>query len=172
MYFIEGDATNEEVLIKAGVKTFIFPSENNDDFKKFMDENNDNEEDGRRVIISIGDDPIVTISNKFLPSFNEAIDEINGRLDNYENINQGATLQDVFRKLVLKIQVWSNNNYNTHLLHYKIAFPLLKKLKEIGETKFQIIFQQEILRRYATGTSQVKMFLENEGYLKLIGDFF
>ena len=31
--------------IKAGVKTFIFPSENNDDFKKFMDENNENGDD-------------------------------------------------------------------------------------------------------------------------------
>ena len=30
--------------IKAGVKTFIFPSENNDDFKKFMAENKDNED--------------------------------------------------------------------------------------------------------------------------------
>jgi hypothetical protein len=58
------------------------------------------------------------------------------------------------------------------LLYYKIAFPLLKKLREVGETKFQIIFQQEILKTYVSGNVKVKNYLDHEGYLKLIGEFF
>ena len=74
--------------------------------------------------------------------------------------------------LDLDIRAWSKNYYDSHFLHYKISFPLLKRLREVGETKFQIIFQQEILKRYATGSLQVKGYLEQEGYLNLISDFF
>jgi len=78
----------------------------------------------------------------------------------------------LYNKLLKNLIKWSENDYNTKFLDYKIAFPLLKELRRVGETRFQIIFQQEILKEYATRGLRVKEFLKNEGYLKLIGDFF
>ena len=77
-----------------------------------------------------------------------------------------------YQALRKSLNLWSKNNYNTHFIDYKIAFPLLKELSKVGETRFQIIFQQEILKRYASNEVKVKHFLKQEGYLKLIGDFF
>ena len=78
----------------------------------------------------------------------------------------------IYQKLLRDLILWSENNYTTKFIDYRIAFPLLKELYKVGNTKFQIIFQQEILKEYATNSSQVKEFIKREGYLKLIGDFF
>lgn len=77
-----------------------------------------------------------------------------------------------YQTLQVDLNLWSKNNYKTKFIDFRIAFPLLKRLREVGETRFQIIFQQEILKEYASNNANVKDFLKNEGYLKLIGDFF
>lgn len=49
------------------------------------------------------------------------------------------------------IQVWAENNYNTKLLHRTLAFPLLKKLTEVGDPIAKRVFQEEIAERFARG---------------------
>jgi len=127
---------------------------------------------GDKVAIYVGDDPIIKIPGIAFPSFENAIEEIIDKSPLHDKKNGKNAIEILFNGLYLGIRVWSENNYNSQLLHFKISFPLLKKLREVGETKFQIIFQQEILKGYTTSTVKVKQFLEQNGYLKLIRDFF
>jgi len=129
-------------------------------------------EKGTKVVICIRNEPLVTIPSASFPSLEAIIQEIKDPTDRYEYNQKNNLTETIFRRLLSNLIIWSENDYNTQIIDHKIAFPLLKKLREIGETKFQIILQQEILKAYATSTFQVKEFLKREGYLKLIGDFF
>jgi hypothetical protein len=129
-------------------------------------------EKGIRIEININNEPIIRIPNTSFPSFEKAIHEMNQSWSPQRIIVSDNKSIKVFHCLVQNLTTWCENNYDTKLLHYKIAFPLLRKLKEIGETKFQIIFQQEILWSYMERNLHVKNFLESERYLKLIGEFF
>jgi hypothetical protein len=135
-------------------------------------ESNNLQEGEDKLVIYVGEDPIVIIPGRSFSSFENAVDEVIEKPHLYNRKNGKSAPEILLYGLYFSIRTWSENNYNSHLLHFKISFPLLKKLREVGETKFQIIFQQEILKRYATGTVKVKGFLEQEGYLKLISDFF
>ncbi len=129
-------------------------------------------EDLVKIIIYVRDLPIVTIPNPFFPSFKVALRDIN-EIKNHNKIKKkNSPPEIIFQRLNLSICHWVENNYDTQLLHFKIAFPLLKELKDVGATKFQIILQQEILKSFASGSFQVKEFLKKEGYLNLISDFF
>ncbi|MBY8983999.1 MAG: hypothetical protein KGD65_02925 [Candidatus Lokiarchaeota archaeon] len=139
---------------------------------KLKESSDDNHEENSILVISIGDDPIVMIPSRSFPSIEEIIEEI---IDNsfLSRCKEGMAPEEILLiGLDLDIRAWSKNYYDSHFLYYKISFPLLKRLREVGETKFQIIFQQEILKRYATGSIQEKDYLEQEGYLTLISDFF
>ncbi|MFW9879353.1 MAG: hypothetical protein ACFFG0_40265 [Candidatus Thorarchaeota archaeon] len=66
------------------------------------------------------------------------------------------------------LQVWVENNYDTRLLHRNIAFPLLKKLTEIGDLNAKRVFKDEIIKRFVYGNSSVKEFLYIENYLSYL----
>jgi hypothetical protein len=66
------------------------------------------------------------------------------------------------------LQAWAENEYNTRILHRNIAFPLLKKLTEVGDPKAKKRFKEEIAERYEKGGKQVQIFLEQEGYLNFL----
>ena len=66
------------------------------------------------------------------------------------------------------LQVWVENKYNTRLLHKSIAFPLLKKLTELGDSFAKIRLQEEIINRLESGYLPVAKFLIEEGYLNYL----
>ena len=66
------------------------------------------------------------------------------------------------------LQVWVENNYNTNLLHSNIAFPLLKKLSEVGDPIARRIFKEKIIRRIESGHVPTIIYLVMDNYL----DFF
>ncbi len=149
----------------------------NDSFRKTYCEVNEyisiqRYESEPKIIIYVRNEPLVSIPSPEFPSLEYLLREVNNNLVRYKNPQKNSKTEIFFQRLALILEIWSKNDYDTHLLHYKIAFPLLKKLREVGKTKFQIIFQQEILKRYSTSPLEVKNYLEQEGYLKLIGDFF
>jgi len=129
-------------------------------------------EKNNRIVIYVGEDPTLIIPSIEFPSVEVAIEEIIDKEYSYKEIKGMSTAEILLKRIDLDIRAWSKNNYDSHFLYYKISFPLLKRLREVGETKFQIIFQQEILKKYATGPLQVKKYLDQEGYLELISDFF
>ncbi|MFX1281901.1 MAG: hypothetical protein ACFFA3_21310, partial [Promethearchaeota archaeon] len=69
-----------------------------------------------------------------------------------------------YQNLKADLILWSKNDYKTKFIDFRIAFPLLRRLSQVGETKFQIIFQQEILKEYVSNNANVKDFLKSEGY--------
>jgi len=66
------------------------------------------------------------------------------------------------------LQVWDEHDYNTRLLHSNLAFPLLKKLTELGDIRTKKIFKGEIGRRYENGPDSVKNFLVLEEFLDVL----
>ena len=66
------------------------------------------------------------------------------------------------------LQVWSENEYSTNLLHRSIAFPLLRKLAEVGDPLARRIFKSEIARRFSMGHFTVNRYLIAEDYLKYL----
>ncbi len=44
------------------------------------------------------------------------------------------------------LQGWFEHSYDTHLLHSNLAFPLLKKLCEIGDLLAKKVFKEEIAK--------------------------
>lgn len=66
------------------------------------------------------------------------------------------------------MEVWANHDYDSRLLHSNLAFPLLKKLTELGDPIAKKRFKEEIGIRYFTGVESVRTFLENEGYLEYL----
>ncbi len=68
------------------------------------------------------------------------------------------------------LQVWSEYNYNTRLIHSDLAFPLLKKLVEVGDPIAQKVFKEEIAKRLGTRNQNVIEFLIKNGYTKNLDD--
>lgn len=66
------------------------------------------------------------------------------------------------------LQVWAENNYNTRLIHSNLAFPLLKKLTEVGDLIARKVFKEEISKRFFNGTTTVQKYLYEEGYLNYL----
>jgi len=66
------------------------------------------------------------------------------------------------------IQAWAEHKYDTRLLHRNLAFPLLKKLAEVGDPLAKKGFRQEILKRLSSGHSTVITYLADMGYLENI----
>ncbi len=64
------------------------------------------------------------------------------------------------------LQVWYEHNYRTNLLHSNLAFPLLGRLAEVGDSKAKKIFKEEITRRYNTGVESVRKYLRKNNYLQ------
>ena len=68
------------------------------------------------------------------------------------------------------IQVWAENNYNTKLLHRNLAFPLLKKLTEVGDPIAKRVFKEEIAKRFASCHPNVIHFLLFKNYLDYLSE--
>lgn len=66
------------------------------------------------------------------------------------------------------LQVWAENNYDTRLLHSNLAFPLLKKLVNIGDPKAKKVFREEVAQRLESANSTVCNYLFNGDYLEYL----
>jgi Leucine-rich repeat (LRR) protein len=64
--------------------------------------------------------------------------------------------------------MWEEYNYDTRLLHSNLAFPLLKRLAEVGDPNAKRLLREEIAKRLGSGFSPVIKFLINENYLEYL----
>ena len=76
--------------------------------------------------------------------------------------------EEEFRGHCSNIQAWAENDYNTCILHSNIAFPMLKKLTEVGDPRARRVFNEEIARRYEMGDEKFRFNLKEIGYLKYL----
>lgn len=77
----------------------------------------------------------------------------------------GITKEQEFWAHSSNLQAWVENKYNSCLLHSNLAFPLLKKLTEIGDVNVKRVFKDEIAQRFASGYIPVMAYLFKEKYL-------
>jgi len=135
------------------------------------------DEDGKTKIC-INDEEFI-ICKSLIASFNK---------DSLQNIKTIDELYDISRKTLNKkdinvyqinpldefwahcsnLQAWAENGYDTRLLHRNIAFPLLKRLTEVGDNTAKKVFKEEISKRYVLGAWDTKYYLEFEGFLDLV----
>ena len=66
------------------------------------------------------------------------------------------------------LQVWVEHGYDTRILHRNLAFPLLKKLSELGDHQAKRVFKEEVLKRFLEGNKNTALYLENRGYLDFL----
>lgn len=100
-----------------------------------------------------------------ISSFNEiqSIDEASDRITRQNVVIPPET---EFWGHCSNLQVWHENNYNTKLLHRNLAFPLLKRLTEIGDIGAKRVFKEEVAKRFSSGHYPTSEYLYKEGYLQ------
>ncbi len=84
----------------------------------------------------------------------DSIDEISERLDSsleHKKTNLVIPPETEFWGHCSNLQIWSENDYNTDLLHSNLAFPLLKRLTEVNDTQAKKVFKKEIIKRLKRG---------------------
>ena len=101
---------------------------------------------------------------------NTNIDRIAESLDNSLEIPEENEFQipveTEFWAHCSNLQAWADNGYDTQILHSNLAFPLLKRLTEVGDTLAKEVFKKEIIERFRDGNQlSVMTFLVKEGYL-------
>lgn len=102
-----------------------------------------------------------------------SIDDISDLVNNSDSKNEGYILspEEKFWGHCSNIQAWVENDYDTRVLHSNIAFPLLKRLNIIGDSKAKKVFKKEIVERFLSGEKIVIIFLLENSYLDYLTEF-
>ncbi len=66
------------------------------------------------------------------------------------------------------LQTWVENDYDTHLIDYRLVFPLLISLAESGNAHAEVRLKEEIARRYHSGYEGVREFLDGTGIAQML----
>lgn len=99
-------------------------------------------------------------------SIDQAVDYYSNDLEENSVEDYGLTVEQIFWGHSSNLQAWAENDYDTRLLHSNLAFPLLKRLTEVGDIKAKKIFKTEIVKRFKEGDRKLKLFLDEEGFLE------
>ena len=98
-----------------------------------------------------------------------SIDDVSEKLDHSleKNIRYNQLEPEIeFWGHCSNLQAWSENSYDTNLLHSNLAFPLLKKLTDVGDPKAKRVFKDEIVEKLINVYSNVAQYLIQENYLE------
>jgi len=95
----------------------------------------------------------------------QSIDEMEqqDRAQGFKNLN--ISPEEEFWGHCSNLQAWVENGYDTRLLHRNLAFPLLKKLTQVGDPIAKKVFKEEIIYRLEEDNVNVVRYLFKEGYL-------
>ncbi len=119
------------------------------------------------LLLNIPVDQITSLDE--INSIDEAAEELDNSLEHDDHAIELEIPPGVqFWAHSSNLQVWAENNYDTRLLHSNLAFPLLKKLSEVGDPLAKQVFKTEIIQRYKSGHKATMKFLEIEGFLKFL----
>ena len=97
-------------------------------------------------------------------SIDEAEETLDRSMDGKEGIISAET---EFWGHCSNIQAWAENNYDTRILHRTIAFPILKRLANVGDRMAKKVYKEEIIRRFQSNYPPVVEFLLNGNYLQI-----
>ncbi|MGQ4875689.1 MAG: leucine-rich repeat domain-containing protein [Promethearchaeia archaeon] len=102
-------------------------------------------------------------------SIDEAIERLDHSLEN-PRLNSEIPIEIEFWGHASNLQAWAENDYDTRLLHHNLAFPLLKKLTDVGDKIARKVFKEEIAKRLMSGYKVVRDYLIEENYLDYFND--
>lgn len=114
---------------------------------------------------------LIEIPKDRIKDFNDfmSIDDVSEKLDHsleydikYSKLNPEVE----FWGHSSNLQAWSENLYDTSLLHSNLAFPLLKKLTDVGDPIAKRVFKDEIAERLTNLYTNVAQYLIQENYLE------
>ncbi|MGV9172476.1 MAG: hypothetical protein ACOC35_07905 [Promethearchaeia archaeon] len=105
-----------------------------------------------------------------IKSIDEAEDTLDNSLEGGGQYQYEISAETEFWGHCSNLEVWAEHNYDTRLLHRNLAFPLLKRLTEVGDPQAQQIFKEEILNRVLTGYPNVIRYLSQMGYFRYLRD--
>ena len=100
-----------------------------------------------------------------IESIDEAAERLDKSLEGFEQTEIEIPSDVEFWGHCSNLQVWYENNYDTRLLHSNLAFPILKRLTEVGDPLAREVFKKEIIRRFKDGTDITRKFLIIENFL-------
>ena len=100
-----------------------------------------------------------------ISSINEVIDKLDKSLEVSENKDNRISPEIQFWGHCSNLQAWYENNYNNCLMHSNLAFPLLKRLTEVGDLIAKNVFKEEIAKRFEEGQLNGIQCLLYNGYL-------
>jgi len=103
-----------------------------------------------------------------IESIDEAAEYLDRSMEGNQNGNRRISPEEEFMGHCSNLQVWAENSYDTRILHRNLAFPLLKRLSEVGDPIAKKVFREEIAIRFASKTPTVTQFLTQNGYLKYL----
>jgi len=144
---------NEYITLKLEEKdTFLYVNNERFDQCKFL------------LLRQIKIDEISNFSSKF-SSVDEESQYLDHSNEDSENQKNKISPETEFWAHCSNLQAWAENHYDSRLLHRNLAFPLLKKLMELGDLNARKVFKDEITKRIKSGFEPVILYLINEGYL-------
>ncbi len=97
-----------------------------------------------------------------------SIDDVSERLDHSleeRKKPRNFSVETEFWGHCSNLQAWFEHGYDTRLLHTNLAFPLLKKLTDVGDPDAKRVFKDEIAERMTGGHTTVSEYLIEENYL-------
>lgn len=101
----------------------------------------------------------------------QSIDEASEKLDRTHEYDKALIEPETaFWGHCSNLQAWVESQYDTRLLHRNLAFPLLKRLTEVGDPIARKIYKDEIAERLEAGEKNVFMYLNGGGYLKVFNN--
>jgi hypothetical protein len=103
-----------------------------------------------------------------IESIDEAAETLDRSMERDIRIRGQITPEEEFVGHCSNIQAWVDNDYDTRILHRNLAFPLLKRLADIGDPLAMKKFKEEIAMRYASGHPTVMQYLTQRGYLNYL----
>ncbi|KKK44646.1 MAG: hypothetical protein Lokiarch_16530, partial [Candidatus Lokiarchaeum sp. GC14_75] len=90
-----------------------------------------------------------------IDSVDEMEEEFDSTMESSGGENLGIPPETEFWAHCSNLQVWAENQYDTRMLHRNLAFPLLKKLTEAGDSVAKRVFKEEIAQRFESGFEPV-----------------
>lgn len=110
-----------------------------------------------------------------IKSIDDAEDRLSHELHGVYNIKRKKEQYDIdpkqeFEAHCSNMAAWVENDYDTRILHRNIAFPLLKKLVEVGDPKAKRVYKEELADRLESNELTVSIFLIKNGFLKELTD--
>ncbi len=104
-------------------------------------------------------------SPKIINSIDEAAEELDSYLEVGVDYKLKMSAEDEYWAHSSNLQAWSENEYDTRILHSNLSFSLLKKLSESGDLLAKRKYKEEIAKRFIYGNNKIQDFLLEENYL-------